>query len=79
MRQALFASDAPNEYQAWAAHDARANGGYRMILLAPRRITIMRWIARYVPKFEKRWNRFACRVGTSWGSGANFGKGTYCS
>ena len=32
----------PNEYQAWAAHDARANGGYRMILLAPRRITIMR-------------------------------------
>jgi len=42
MRQALFASDAPNEYQAWAAHDARADGGYRMILLAPRRITIMR-------------------------------------
>ena len=28
--------------------------------------TIMRWIARYVPEFEKRWNRFACRVGTSW-------------
>jgi transposase-like protein len=26
----------------------------------------MRWIARYVPEFEKRWNRFACRVGTSW-------------
>ena len=23
--------------------------------------TIMRWIARYVPEFEKRWNRFACR------------------
>jgi transposase-like protein len=22
--------------------------------------TIMRWIARYVPEFEKRWNRFAC-------------------
>jgi hypothetical protein len=42
MRQALFASDAPNEYRAWAAHDARADGGYRMILLAPRRITIMR-------------------------------------
>jgi len=42
MRQALFASDAPNEYRAWAAHDARADGGYRMILLAPRRIIIMR-------------------------------------
>ena len=28
--------------------------------------TIMRWIARYVPEFEKRWNRFARRVGTSW-------------
>ena len=23
--------------------------------------TIMRWIRRYVPEFEKRWNRFACR------------------
>src|SRR5476649_974179 len=28
--------------------------------------TIMRWIARYVPEFEKRWNRFACRAGASW-------------
>ena len=28
--------------------------------------TIMRWIARYVPEFEKRWNRFACGVGRSW-------------
>jgi transposase-like protein len=27
---------------------------------------IMRWIARYVPEFQKRWNRFACRVGASW-------------
>jgi transposase-like protein len=27
--------------------------------------TIMRWIARYVPEFEKRWNRFACRAGVS--------------
>jgi len=24
--------------------------------------TIMRWIQRYVPEFEKRWNRFACRA-----------------
>jgi transposase-like protein len=28
--------------------------------------TIMRWIACYVLEFEKRWNRFACRTGTSW-------------
>jgi transposase-like protein len=28
--------------------------------------TIMRWIARYVPEFEKRWNRFARRAGASW-------------
>jgi len=28
--------------------------------------TIMRWITRYVPEFEKRWNRFACRAGVSW-------------
>jgi hypothetical protein len=39
MRQALFASDAPNEYRAWAAHDARADGGYRMILLARRAVS----------------------------------------
>ena len=26
----------------------------------------MRWIQRYVPEFEKRWNRFACRAGASW-------------
>jgi transposase-like protein len=24
--------------------------------------TIMRWIQRYVPDFERRWNRFACRA-----------------
>jgi transposase-like protein len=28
--------------------------------------TIMRWIQRYVPEFEMRWNRFACRAGGSW-------------
>jgi len=28
--------------------------------------TIMRWIQRYVPEFEKRWNRFACQAGASW-------------
>ncbi|HJY82546.1 MAG TPA: IS6 family transposase [Candidatus Binatia bacterium] len=28
--------------------------------------TIMRWVQRYVPEFEKRWQRYAHPVGTSW-------------
>jgi transposase-like protein len=36
----------------------------RGISLAP--TTIMHWIQRYVPEFEKRWYRFACRAGDSW-------------
>ena len=28
--------------------------------------TIMRWVQRYVPEFEKRWNRFARHAGGSW-------------
>ena len=28
--------------------------------------TIMRWVQRYAPEFEKRWNRFACKAGRSW-------------
>ena len=28
--------------------------------------TIMRWVQRYVPEFQKRWSRFACPVGRSW-------------
>ena len=27
---------------------------------------MMRWIQRYVPEFEKRWNRFARQAGGSW-------------
>jgi len=27
---------------------------------------ILRWVTRYVPEFEKRWNRFSRAVGTSW-------------
>lgn len=23
--------------------------------------TIMRWVQRFVPEFERRWNRFACQ------------------
>ena len=28
--------------------------------------TIMRWVQRYAPQFEKRWNRFATAPGRSW-------------
>ena len=28
--------------------------------------TILRWVQRFVPEFEKRWSRYARRVGTSW-------------
>ena len=28
--------------------------------------TIMRWIQRYVPEFERRWNRFTHPAGLSW-------------
>ena len=28
--------------------------------------TILRWVLRYVPEFEKKWDRFARPVGTSW-------------
>jgi transposase-like protein len=27
--------------------------------------TILRWVTRYVPEFEKRWSRFSKAVGTS--------------
>ena len=27
--------------------------------------TIMRWVQRYAPEFEKRWTRFARKVGRS--------------
>ena len=28
--------------------------------------TILRWVQRYVPEFEKRWRRYARSAGTSW-------------
>jgi transposase-like protein len=28
--------------------------------------TILRWVIRYVPEFETRWNRWARRVNSSW-------------
>jgi transposase-like protein len=36
----------------------------RGVLLA--HTTIMRWVQRYTPEFEKRWRRFAVAVGRSW-------------
>jgi transposase-like protein len=34
--------------------------------LAMSHTTIMRWVQRYVPEFEKRWNRYARKAGQSW-------------
>src|SRR6266478_365023 len=34
--------------------------------LAMAHTTIMRWVQRYAPEFEKRWQRFARAVGRSW-------------
>ena len=28
--------------------------------------TIMRWVMRYVPEFERRWHRFSRPIGSSW-------------
>jgi transposase-like protein len=28
--------------------------------------TILRWVQRYAPEFDKRWSRFAASSGTSW-------------
>src|ERR1700724_1401179 len=42
--------------------------------------TIMRWVQRYAPEFEKRWRRFARAVGRSWRGGGTNGKvrGEWC-
>ncbi|HUI19712.1 MAG TPA: DUF6101 family protein [Methylocella sp.] len=42
MRPPLFASGLPDEIQARSAHDPRADGGHRVILVASRCITIKR-------------------------------------
>src|SRR5260221_10330903 len=43
--------------------------------------TIMRWVQRYAPEFEKRWRRFARAVGRSWRGDETYvkirGKGGY--
>jgi hypothetical protein len=35
--------------------------------LAVSHTTILRWVIRYVPEFEKRWNRWSRAVHSSWG------------
>ena len=34
--------------------------------IASSHTTILRWVQRYVPEFEKRWSRYARPVGDSW-------------
>ena len=34
--------------------------------LAVSHTTILRWVIRYVPEFEKRWSRWARAVNSSW-------------
>ena len=34
--------------------------------------TILRWVQRYVPEFEKRWQRYARPTGTSWRAGETY-------
>jgi transposase-like protein len=43
--------------------------------------TIMRWVQRYAPEFEKRWRRFARAVGRSWRVDETYVKirGKWCS
>lgn len=34
--------------------------------ISVRHTTILRWVQRYLPEFEKRWRRYARPVGGSW-------------
>jgi transposase-like protein len=34
--------------------------------LAIAHTTILRWVQRYAPEFDKRWSRFSAQAGTSW-------------
>jgi transposase-like protein len=39
--------------------------------------TILRWVQRYLPEFEKRWRRYARPVGGSWRMGETYIKYYY--
>lgn len=47
-----------------SARDLVEMMGERGIELA--HTTILRWVQRYVPEFEKRWSRYSRSVGGSW-------------
>jgi transposase-like protein len=34
--------------------------------LAISHTTILRWVQRFVPEFERRWNRYATSAGSAW-------------
>ena len=42
--------------------------------------TILRWVRRYTPEFEKRWRRYALAVGRSWRADETYVKirGEWC-
>jgi hypothetical protein len=48
----------------WCYRDLVAMVAERGVIVS--HTTIMRWVIRYVPQFEKRWNRFARSIGSSW-------------
>ena len=37
--------------------------------------TILRWVQRFVPEFEKRWNRYATAAGSAWRVDETYVKG----
>ena len=39
--------------------------------------TILRWVQRYIPEFEKRWSRYARSVGGSWRCDETYSRWTY--
>src|SRR5277367_339963 len=48
------------------SRSGRDDGRARRHPIAISHSTILRWVQRYVPEFEKRWDRYARRVHSSW-------------
>jgi hypothetical protein len=49
--------------RVFSSHGTKINAS---LVVTASHTTIHRWVIRYVPEFEKRWNRFARPVNTSW-------------
>src|ERR1700735_1119807 len=62
------------------AEPARPGGEMAERGLSLAHTTIMRWVWRYAPEFEKRWKRFAQAVGRSWRGDEEYAKirGEWC-